>query len=238
VVLTGLDDERLAAQALQEGAQDYLIKGQIELPGLLRALRHAVERKVLEEALFEEKERAQVTLNSIGDGVACTDTLGNISFLNVAAEKMTGWPLQEGAGRPMAEVLQIVNASSRETIANPMDTAVKKGLTVHLPSNSLLIARDGTEIPIEDTVAPIHGREGQVTGAVIVFRDVTAAQEMAREMAHSAEHDFLTGLPNRLLLNDRISQAIVSVWMASSTLTIPSDMLSGTSFSNPSRGDS
>src|SRR5271163_3757462 len=80
VVLTGLDDESLATQALQEGAQDYLIKGQIETRGLLRAMRYAVERKTTEEALFAEKERAQVTLNSIGDAVICTDVAGNITF--------------------------------------------------------------------------------------------------------------------------------------------------------------
>ena len=99
VVLTGLDDESLAAQALQEGAQDYLIKGQIETRGLLRALRYAIERKTMEEALFVEKERAQVTLNCIGDAVVCTDISGNITFLNLVAEKMTGWSLA-GGGRP------------------------------------------------------------------------------------------------------------------------------------------
>ena len=114
VVLTGLDDESLAAQALQEGAQDYLIKGQIETRGLLRALRYAIERKIMEEALFVEKERAQVTLNCIGDAVVCTDISGNITFLNVVAEKMTGWSWQEAAGRPMAEVFRILDATSRE----------------------------------------------------------------------------------------------------------------------------
>src|SRR6202140_5073263 len=85
VVLTGLDDESLAAQALQEGAQDYLIKGQIDTRALFRALRYAVERKTMEEALFVEKERAQVTLNSIGDAVICTDISGNVTFLNPVA---------------------------------------------------------------------------------------------------------------------------------------------------------
>ena len=208
VVLTGLDDEALAAQALQEGAQDYLIKGQIEARGLMRALRYAIERKIMEEALFAEKERAQVTLNSIGDAVACTDISGNITFLNLVAEKMTGWPRQEVAGRPMAEALRIVDATSRETVPNPMEQAVGKNRTVHLPLNCLLVRRDGFEIPIEDSVSPIHNREGEATGAVIVFRDVSAAQAMALQMAHSAQHDFLTGLPNRMLLNDRVSQAI------------------------------
>src|SRR5688572_7582030 len=103
LVLTGLDDESLAAQALQEGAQEHLIKGKIDARGLLRALRYAVERKAMEEALFAEKERAQVTLNSIGDAVACTDISGNITFLNLVAERMTGWSLQEAVGRPMAD---------------------------------------------------------------------------------------------------------------------------------------
>ena len=82
----------------------------------MRALRYAVERKAMEEALFVEKERAQVTLNCIGDAVACTDSSGNITFLNLVAEKMTGWSLQEAAGRPMGEVFRILDAASREAV--------------------------------------------------------------------------------------------------------------------------
>jgi diguanylate cyclase (GGDEF)-like protein/PAS domain S-box-containing protein len=212
VVLTGLDDETLAAQALQEGAQDYLVKSQIDTygttRGLVRALRYSIERKVLEDALFVEKERAQVTLNSIGDAVACTDVSGNLTFLNLVAEKLTGWSWQEAAGRPMAEVFRILDTTNREIIPNPMDRAVRHDATVHLPANSILVRRDGFEIPIEDSVAPIHDGEGRTAGAVIVFRDVSVARAMALQITHSAEHDFLTGLPNRMLLNDRIGQAI------------------------------
>ena len=208
VVLTGMDDEALASQALQEGAQDYLIKGQIDARGLLRSLRYAVERKAMEEALFVEKERAQVTLNCIGDAVACTDSLGKVTFLNLVAEKMTGWLLQQAAGLPLGEVFRVLDAASRETPPNPVEAAVGQNCTAHLQSNCVLVRRDGFEIPIEDSISPIHDREGNATGAVIVFRDVSAARAMADQITHSAEHDFLTGLPNRMLLNDRVNQAI------------------------------
>src|SRR3984957_16036030 len=143
VVLTSLDDESMAAQALQEGVQDYLIKGQIDARGLLRALRYAVERKHMREELFEEKERAQVTLNSIGDAVICTDISGNITFLNLVAVRMTGWSRDDAAGRPVPEVFRVLDAVSRKTIPNPMEIAVTQNHTVHLPSNCILFQRAG-----------------------------------------------------------------------------------------------
>jgi diguanylate cyclase (GGDEF)-like protein/PAS domain S-box-containing protein len=208
VVLTGLDDESLAAQALREGAQDYLIKGQHDMRGLLRALRYAVERKCVEEALFAEKERAELTLRCIGDAVACTDILGNITFLNVVAESMTGWSWREAACRNVAVVVRILDGSSHETIPNPMTTRAGQDRTLHLPSNCILVRRDGLEIPIEASVAPLRDRHGWAAGAVLVCRDVSAARTMTQQVMHSAQHDFLTGLPNRVLLGDRINYAI------------------------------
>jgi diguanylate cyclase (GGDEF)-like protein len=108
----------------------------------------------------------------------------------------------------MGEVFRIIDAITRETAPNPMEMAVEQDRIVHLTSNSMLIRRDGFEIPIEDSIAPIHNHEGLHAGAVIVFHDVSAARAMALQLAHSAEHDFLTGLPNRMVLNDRIMQAI------------------------------
>ena len=210
VVLSGMDDESMAVQAMQEGAQDYLIKGQIEPRELLRALRYAVERKIIEDILWAEKERAQVTLKCIGDAVVSTDISGNITFLNPVAETMTGWSLEEATGRPMAEVFRIVNATTHEAIPDPMERAVQRNLPGHLPLNCALVRRDGREIPVEDSVSPIHDRDGRSTGAVIVFRDVSAARAMTQRMAHDAAHDFLTGLPNRLHLKERIGNAIAS----------------------------
>jgi diguanylate cyclase (GGDEF)-like protein/PAS domain S-box-containing protein len=238
VVLTALDDESMAARALQAGVQDYLIKGQIDARGLLRALRHAVERKSMQEELYEEKERAQVTLNSIGDAVICTDISGNITFLNLVAVRMTGWSRDEAAGRPMAEVFRVLDATSRKTTPNPMEMAVRQNRTMHLPSNCILIQRDGCEIPIEDSVAPIHDREGQATGVVIVFRDVSSGQTMALQMAHSAHHDFLTGLPNRKLLNDRVGQAILSATRSMKKVAVLFLDLDGFKYINDSLGHS
>jgi diguanylate cyclase (GGDEF)-like protein/PAS domain S-box-containing protein len=172
------------------------------------AIRDISDRKRAEEALFIEKERAEVTLQSIGDAVLSTDVAGNITFLNIVAEKMTGWSLQEAMGRPLAEVFQVVDAASRETIPNRIAIAIGQDRTVHLPLNSILMRRDGFEFWIEDSASPIHDRQGKIAGAVKIFRDVSAAREMLMQMAHSAAHDFLTSLPNRMLLNDRVDQAI------------------------------
>jgi diguanylate cyclase (GGDEF)-like protein/PAS domain S-box-containing protein len=180
VVLTGLDDESVAAQSLREGAQDYLVKGQIEGRGLLRAMRYAIERKVLEETLFQEKERAEVTLNSIGDGVICTDTSGGITFVNLVAEKLTGLSWLEAAGRPVGGVLRILDAATREVIPDLTEIAVREDRTVHLGMGCILSRPDGVEMPIDDAVSPIHDRDGQTTGAVSVFRDVSAAHAMER----------------------------------------------------------
>ena len=208
VLLCEAEDESIAAQAIQEGAQDYLIKGQIDAGELKRALLNASKRKIIEGIKSIEKERAQFTLDSIGDAVICTDTSGTITFLNPVAERMTGWGREDATGQKMADCVRIVDASTRKTILDPMAKAASQNRAGSLPSNCVLIGRDGHEINIEDSVAPIRDGEGTVTGAVIVFRDVSATRALERELTDSAQHDFLTGLPNRVLLNDRIGQAI------------------------------
>jgi diguanylate cyclase (GGDEF)-like protein/PAS domain S-box-containing protein len=161
-----------------------------------------------EDALFEEKERAQVTLNSIGDAVLTTDLQGNVTYLNLAAETMTGWSCEEALGLPLAEVFRIIDGTTRAVAANPARRAMKEDRTVGLAADCVLVRRDGVESPVEDSAAPIHNRDGRVSGAVIVFHDVSQSRAIALKMTHLAQHDFLTGLPNRMLLTERLSQAI------------------------------
>src|SRR4029077_6398848 len=220
LVLSSLDDEDVASQSLQHGAQDYLPKNRLDRYTLSRSLRNMIDRKIAEDNLFIEKERAQVTLNSIGDAVLCTDTSGMVTYLNIIAEKMTGWSRVEASGRAVAEVFRIIDGESRQPAQNPMNLAIAKNETLGLSANCILVRRDGYESAIEDSAAPIHDRDGQCTGAVIVFHDVSKAREMALQMTHTAHHDFLTSLPNRLLLNDRITHAIASVGRNSRKLAV------------------
>jgi diguanylate cyclase (GGDEF)-like protein/PAS domain S-box-containing protein len=208
LVLSHLQDEDVARLAVQRGAQDYLLQERLDDYSLPKALRNMLERSAYAEALFLERERAQVTLNSIGDAVVSTDVAGNVTYLNAVAERMTGWSRQEAWGKPLRQVLRIIDGESREPSLNPLAMATLQNKTVGLSANCILIRRDGYESAIEDTAAPIHDRRGQVTGAVIVFHDVGEARAMSLRMSYLAQHDFLTELPNRMLLNDRLTQAI------------------------------
>ena len=182
-------------------------QGQVD--GFSKVIRDITERKALEEALFAEKERAEVTLNSIADGVLSTDLSGNVTYLNLVAERMTGWSGAEAVGRPLAEVFQIIDGPTREAAQHPIElAAVHQSKTLGRSADGILVRRDGFETPIEDSAAPIHNSSGQVTGAVIAFRDVSMARAMSLELSRLAQHDVLTNLPNRALFNDRLSQAI------------------------------
>ncbi|HEY4948978.1 MAG TPA: EAL domain-containing protein [Candidatus Acidoferrales bacterium] len=208
LVLGCADGEELASQAVGRGAQDYLPPTHLDSFSLPRALRSAIERKAVDDALYAEKDRAIVTLNSIGDAVLCTDTSGRITYLNLVAETMTGWGRAEATGKLLAEVFRIIDGPSRKPARDPLEMAVEQNKTVGLTVNCVLIRRDGFESAIEDSAAPIHDRAGRIIGAVIVFHDVSAARAMSQRMTHAAQHDVVTDLPNRLLLNDRISQSI------------------------------
>lgn len=161
-----------------------------------------------EEALFAEKERAQVTLDSIGDAVLVTNLAGTVTYLNREAQILTGWSREEALGHPLETVFRIIDGASRNTAPNPAQRAIAEDSTVGLAIGCVLLRRDGTEIGIEDSAAPIHDREGAVTGAVIVFHDVARSRLMSEQMAHLAQHDHLTGLANTVLLAERLDQVV------------------------------
>ncbi len=130
-------------------------------------------RQQTAEALHEQWEWVRVTLSSIGDAVITTDTSGGVTFLNPVAQALTGWTSEDAAGRPLETVFQIVNEESRGTVENPATRALREGVVVGLANHTLLIAKDGTERPIDDSAAPIRNDRGDVAGVVLVFRDIS-----------------------------------------------------------------
>jgi diguanylate cyclase (GGDEF)-like protein/PAS domain S-box-containing protein len=209
LTLSPLDDETLGVEAVQRGAQGYLSKGYFSSYLVPQSLRNVIQRKAVEQNLFLEKERATITLDSISDAVICTDLHGVVDYLNKAGEQITGWPKEEARGRPISQVMPLVDQKTRQPVRNPVELALERGQVVDLPPDTRMLRRGGEEAAISDSTAPIRNRRGDVAGAVMVFRDVTATLIMSQKMAHLAQHDVLTNLPNRLLLNDRITQAIV-----------------------------
>lgn len=168
------------------------------------------ERQLLEQELFEEKELAQVTLQSIGDGVITTDASGFVKYLNPVAEELTGWTLQDAQGKPLAEVFKVVNEITQETVENPVEKALRSGCIVGLAKDSVLITRNGAEIAVDDSAAPIRAKDGHIVGAVMVFQDVSQTRSMARQLSWQATHDALTGLFNRREFEYRLELALSS----------------------------
>jgi diguanylate cyclase (GGDEF)-like protein/PAS domain S-box-containing protein len=182
------------------------------------AHRQGVERELLAaatealisktEELQQQRELFKVTLASIGDGVITTDARGLVTYLNPIAEAMTGWESTAAAGRPVEQVFSIIREDTTEAVRNPISMALASGQIVKLPPHSALLGRRGDPIPIDDSAAPIRDASGAIVGAVVVLHDVTAARATSLRIAHQAHHDGLTDLPNRLLLHDRLTQAI------------------------------
>jgi diguanylate cyclase (GGDEF)-like protein/PAS domain S-box-containing protein len=208
VVVTERDQEEIARQAMHHGARDRMLKNHIEQYSFALILRHILARAALDDALFVERERAQVTLNSIGDAVISTDKAGFVTYVNPAAAKMTGWSREEASGRMLTDVFHLIDGDTRQRAPNPMEFAIQRNKIVGLPNHAVLIRRDGVESAIEDSIAPIHDQAGQITGAVMVFRDVSQARAIELQLSHLAQHDTLTDLPNRMLLTDRLNHSI------------------------------
>ncbi len=179
-------------------------------PLVTGVLRDVSASRRADELLFAEKERAQVTLDCIGDAVITTDAKGVIEYLNPVAETLTGWSCAQARGRALEEVFRIVNEETREVAPNPVARCLADGRVQALANHTVLLGRGGAECAIEDSAAPIRGHAGQLIGVVLVFHDVSEQRRLAREMTHQATHDALTGLLNRAEFEQRLKRVVAS----------------------------
>lgn len=171
---------------------------------------NSVERDQAELALHAEKERALVTLKSIGDAVITTDVDGRVEFLNPVAELLTGWSNADAIGLDLQEIFNIISEATRLPVENPVEKALRQNMIVGMANHTILIRRDGHEIQIEDSAAPIRSRDGHVLGVVLVFHDVSEKNQLNNQLSYQAKHDALTGLLNRSEFERRLEALIDS----------------------------
>jgi diguanylate cyclase (GGDEF)-like protein/PAS domain S-box-containing protein len=168
------------------------------------------ERKLYEEALFREKESAQITLQSIGDGVITTDSQCRIEYVNPVAEQLTGWRLEHAQGRVVDEIFRSFHEETCEPLENPLAVAIRRTRAIKSVRPTLLIRRDGNELYIESCASPIRDGSGVICGGVLVFHDVSESRELNRKLSYHASHDILTGLVNRREFESRLERAMKS----------------------------
>jgi diguanylate cyclase (GGDEF)-like protein/PAS domain S-box-containing protein len=177
---------------------------------LLGAEVDITERKLYEEALFRQKESAQITLQSIGDGVITTDAKGIVEYVNPVAEDLTGWKLDDASGHAIDEIFRGFHEETCEPLENPLAVSIRRDRAIKSVRPTLLIRRDGNELYIESTASPIRDGKGVVTGGVLVFHDVSESRELNRRLSYHASHDILTGLVNRREFESRLERALKS----------------------------
>jgi len=165
------------------------------------------EQRSLNRALFEEKERLHITLRSIGDAVICTDRVMRVTFMNPIAEQLTGWSMDAAMGQPLDQVFRIVDEDTDLTIPSPVEQCLETLRPAYLQEGAVLQSLTGERHDVQDSAAPVLANDGSVLGAVLVFQDITTSRALQRELAHSATHDALTGLPNRAWFEKRLREA-------------------------------
>ena len=196
------DRDITAAKAAEQALRDT--EGGLEQ----RVAARTSELQRISDTLRGEKELLRVTLASIGDAVVTTDLGGNITYLNPVAELLTGWTNIEARDIPLTQVFRILSEATREPAEDPVQKCLRDGQVGGLANPTLLIRRDGQELSIDDTAAPIHDSAGQIMGAVLVFRDVTEKRRLAAQLADQATHDPLTGLVNRREFMRRLTRLL------------------------------
>ena len=214
IFVTAHSDAEFEFHSLSYGAADFIarpfnraicrqrVQNHLQLQLQAKALQHS------KDALYAESQRLLVTLMSIGDAVIATDASGLVSFMNPIAEHMTGWRQVDAMGRPVDEVMCLRDADTKHSTLNPIRIALSEKRRVAMALNCELVNRStGNVVGVEDSASPIFDHTGQMVGAIVVFHDVSEARAMALKMTYLANHDQLTGLPNRVLLHDRLARA-------------------------------
>jgi len=181
-----------------------------DTPLIVAAIRDTGEQAELATALQQEQAVAQRVLGTIGDAVVACDGNGQITSFNPVAEDLTGWRNGEAIGQSIDKVLRLVDPATGRPVTSPLQAALDSNGVAGLPPDSVLLRRDGVRSPIAASAAPVHDADGSLIGAVMVFHDVSESRAIAMKMSHLAQHDYLTDLPNRVLLHDRLAQALAA----------------------------
>ena len=204
-----LDAEKKTVEKLNVQLEERVAARTAELAETNAHLHQDIaKRKKVEQALFAEKEKAQVTLHSIGDAVITTDSDGRVEYLNPIAEKLTGWPLNEALGLMLDNIFHFIHEQNREPIIGSVARLLLDDNTADLERHGLLISRYDIEHAIQVAASPIRGHDGKVSGMILVFSDVTEAMRMAQKLTHQATHDVLTGLVNRREFEQRLNRVL------------------------------
>jgi PAS domain S-box-containing protein len=178
---------------------------------VLVTLRDLTKWRRAQETLFREKEQAFGTLASIADAVITTDLAGTITYLNPMGERLTGWRTTEALGQPLGTVVPLISDETRQPIESIPARCLREGRAVDLADGVLLLRRDGTEVPIGDSAAPLRDRNGATIGVVLVFHDVTERRRVTRSLSHEATHDPLTGLVSRKEFERRLARVLAEI---------------------------
>ena len=205
--LTAYADQKTLERAKLTRPMGYILKP-FEERELYTTIEVALYKHRMEKQLGEKSQWLNTVLISIGDAVIASNLRNCVTFMNPVAEALTGWQQQDAVNQPLAEVFKILDETSGKPIDNLVAQALQTGASVYLVDGAMLLSKNGTRIPIDQSAAPIRDANDAIQGSVLVFRDITEKKQIQQQLIHNAFHDVLTGLPNRALFMDRLNHAL------------------------------